>query len=408
MSFRDTFASRLREVQNQAKDLSSRLPTFDDMAANDAYIHSEEFNVSGQPREYKQTQVLSAIHNQDNVERPEQRQGVTIDSIDEASSTMSSSAAFHASMSTMGSSSAWSLLDRPIPNHRNDTSNDIVNNALPDARKEETTALSNNGNPQDDVVPVETPSKLSNVLLSIVADTLQDTPPAIRSMNHVNSSALPRLSNGNSDNDSDTSHNDDADSYHDEEDPILSMMRNDKGYLNNKTRKIRKKKNRHRFMEDLDRRMEQPNDAVPTTFAALEVETATDQSEQPAPTAYFTRGPFGGAVLNMAMNKFNDIVNHSNSPKSNGGSTPPLARERTPKPTTTPPEEDFHVTNSDSVLSASELEELKNKTLPQGTSLLHLAQFLQEHRHFAFIAFTLTLAVVVYFFTHKNLEDGVT
>ena len=411
-NFRDTFASRLREVRAQAKELSNNLPTemklpsFDDMAAKDAYIHSEEFNVRGQPRQYEA--------NSDGVNNalPEQRQGTTMDSIDEAVASQSSSSSFMTSPAA-----AWSLLDRP----NGDGSAAIGdNNVLRSDQPEETvqqTSMDTKGD--DDNLPgtsaFATPSKAkppTTPLLAIVSETLQDTPPAVKQITPVTDSALQRLTSSYSSNDSYTDSDDDNDSHHsfDEEDPILARMQHDKGFS-----KIRKKKkrstNKNRFMEDLDKRLEQPNnnDSIlpPST---LEIES--DTLHQPTPTTpYFTRGPFGGAVLNMAMTKLNTIVKKSSSSNRGSGSTsptPPLARARmtTPKPTPAP-EDDFYVTTANSVLSANELQELKSKS-KSGISLLQVAQLMQEHRHFAFIGFTLLLAVVVYFLTHRNYQDDVT
>jgi hypothetical protein len=442
MSFRTSFASRLREVQEQAKEavqnleLPKTIPTFDDMAARDEYIHSEEFNVRGQPRLYK-TKSNDAVNgvqqNRQQLQQPsypEQRQGTTMDNDldDEALSSH-----FGGSVSTASSSPAWSLLDQPSTekSRKAINSDDSPTNENKEASafsKVSHLTLTSDGRTSPAAASTLTSSKPA--LLSIVNDTLQDTPPVAK---HVNAThrldSLPNLGHANVRR-SIFQKSDDDSLDDDENDPIMSLLHQEQqgdrssslnlDSLNENDNNVSilnspaTKKSSHRFMEDLEQRMQLPEEIMEAgnrrspTFDGLKMEPdPSNQQQQSSAAPYFTRGPFGGAVLNMAMRNFQRIVTRSDINEGTSPQPPPLARERLHKVALKRPEEDFHVKNSDSVLTQAELEALK-KPKCQGSLQAVLMQALHEHRNYLFIAFTMILAIYVYFLTHKKLEDDVT
>jgi len=365
-NFRD-YASRIR---SQAAAAAKRIPTFDDMAATDEYIHSEEFNVRGKPRP-KKAELAAAI--------------VPSMEPDETSS--------------MGS---WSLLDRP-PAHLRST--------VPQASKEkmessstqvslqggmESATISTNTSVSSEA-PSATKRRLSPQsssalpLLSVVANTLEgkDDSTNIDALDSGDSTSV-----GDSD-DMDSDLEDDE-----KDDPILSMIRKDKpstkqqarvstkSKSSRENRPERQKKSNQRFMQDLDERMEA---GLPRTVGSVE-----------SPSSIGMKSPLGGWVQNMARNQFNRILRRTES-KSPTSTTvkapPPLARERTQhsKPRPNKEEEEYNQAASSSMLGDDELAHLAKFKNGVGTCS-SITRVVQEYRGYAFIVFTLILAYFVYFF----------
>mmetsp|Transcript_32525 Transcript_32525/g.54458 ORF Transcript_32525/g.54458 Transcript_32525/m.54458 type:complete len:427 (+) Transcript_32525:299-1579(+) len=426
MSFRD-FASKLREVREQAKvavkriELPTKLPTFDDLAAQDEYIHSEEFNVRGRPREYKRKQ--KDANGDDTV--PANDNGLQRQS-DESS-------AYDSLSTTTETSSVWSLLDRP---NGGVDKNDRGSTLVPPSLKQDDPPQQSEENKASTPVAVNKPQeKKATPLLSIVADTLQDTHSDTRrttastSPPSVSTTCSASRSELDGDNDDDQSIEEDVDG---EEDPILSMIQKEKQSLLpsfksssrggndipvlslDESSKNSNIKSSNRFMDDLDRRLETPEEQMEAGRIATEAWSTNEgdasasvagQSETP----YFTKGPFGGLVMNMALRNFNRIVKRSESAPIRS-SAPPLARERPQKSPVKHPEDEFQVQSSSSVLGRDDLAQLEQLKSRQGggSKLLLLMEPMHENRRFIFIAFTMLLAVVVYFLTQKRLEDDVT
>jgi hypothetical protein len=424
MSFRDTLGSKLREVREQAQlvvkniKLPKSIPTFDDMAALDDYIHSEEYNVRGQPQEYKNSGRL-LDRQQPTQSCHEQRQDVTIDNyLDETSSNVSSK--------STGASPAWSLLDQTSTvtpgtiEHHKHTRNRVEESLAP------TITMSNKTQP-DSERGVQTEAVTRKPLfLSIYTDTLQDTPPMSKSITTSISTGsmtnvlMDRVKLRNNDDVSLDKNDDEINPNFPLKKDHTTTLHNTSLFIDNTTTSNHPelRKSSRRFMEDLERRLEQPeNDAlggnlqVPT-MSGMELEI--DHQPSPSPAPYFSRGSFGGAVLDTAMRNVQRMIRSSDQSSGVNEITmssviPPLARERTPKPSTSLREEQFSFAASDSVLSQSELEVLTRQTKFSQSSMQSLVmKALYEHRNYLFIAFTLLLAVFVYFLTQKSLDDNVT
>jgi hypothetical protein len=440
----DLFTSHLREVQKQAQDtirkieLPTKIPTFDDLAAQDDYIHSEEFNVRGQPREYskmKQKQQqndeeTTGTNNNNNNDDRSSSMGMT------AMSRLDEDGGYD-SFSTTGSTSSnasWSLLDRPgsvisdqttistATKLENDDDDNNKNNKQPKEAEADVTTTN------------KTPTKSNITLLSIVTDTLQDTPPTVKLINtesNVISSSriIPGVRKTSTVRSQSVSSDHSFDDDDEEDDPILSLLKkessnhtqqNDNSIDTNiqqiynddddddTTTKITTKST-NRFIEDLDKRLETPEESM----EAGRIPNSANDERPPKPIPYFTRGPFGGAVLNMAARNFNRILKIPESSSQQPSIPPPLARGRPRKLVpTNRPEEDFHVASSTTILrqdDLAELQQLKTKSILSGVSpSTMLLGSMQENRHFLFIGFTMLLAVFVYFWSQKRLEDDVT
>ena len=186
------FASKLKvEAAKQA----AKLPSFDDMAANDDYIHSEEFNVKGN-------------------KRPAQATASVTSSAVEISSNASDS-------ESKTSSTAWSLIDRRITNNTtaNSAASSLVNfsqNSVGSQSQSSTTLVSevqSLSNVQSSEIP---PSAVKQpIMLSVVADALRAGEEEVQSDSEVSieSSSNNSRNYGSSDDEAD-----------DEDDPILLLM----------------------------------------------------------------------------------------------------------------------------------------------------------------------------------------
>lgn len=352
--FRD-FASKLRE---QAK----KLPSFDDMAAKDEYIHTEEFNV---PSNNNTDSSISTTNNSNN-------------NVDEASYSTESS---------------WSLLDRPTAAVAMGTqakrNNDSDNNSLTD----------NENNSTDEILSIadsrqKAAKNASIPLLSIVSDALQQTSP-------IRKSIFPSISqdeNDTSGDDNSYSNSDHSseDLMDDEEDPILSMIRKNNNNDNSSNRKqpattsVTTKKSSSRFMDDL--RLQTPSEnenyAIQQQQQQQQETTTTTQHQQPK---------IIGGFFNRILKRGSDVA--SKVPIS----LPPLNFQRTPKAVPVKQEEEnFEITTSTLVLDDEDLKQLEE--LKKGGRGVPSSQ----NQHYIFIVFTLLLAIFVYFYTRKDIEDDVT
>jgi hypothetical protein len=347
VGFRD-FASKLRE---QAK----KLPSFDDMAAKDKYIHTEEFNV----RNNNNTDSsISTTNNSNN-------------NVDEASYSTESS---------------WSLLDRPTvavamgtqAKRNNDSDNSLTDNE---------------NNSTDEILSIadsrqKSAKSTSIPLLSIVSDALQQTPP-------TRNPIFPSISQDEDDN------SDDDDSYSnsdhsseglmdDEEDPILSMIRNNNNdNISNRkqpaTTSVTTKKSSNRFMDDL--RLQTPT----------ENENYIQQKQETTTTTQHQQPKIIGGFFNRILRRGSDSA--SKVPIS----LPPLNFQRTPKAIPVKQEEEnFEITTSTLVLGDEDLKQLEQLKKGGGGSSS------SQNQHYIFIVFTLLLAIFVYFYTRKDIEDDVT
>lgn len=386
MNFRD-YAKRIR---SQAEAAAKKLPTFDDMAAKDEYIHSEEFNVRGQPRPSNKPRATTA-------------KSPSMDP-DETSS--------------MGS---WSLLDRPpaaqlrssVPaagakDNKLEISSTQV--SLQGGGAESMTISTNTSVSSE--APSASKRRLSHSsstlpLLSVVASALEEN-----YNDSINNADALDSGESNSDGDSsdsilDSDPEDDA-----ENDPILSMIRKNKPSAKQRSSTKAKgkkdarpeisKKSSQRFMQDLDERIATPGEEL------MEAGLASQSKELSPSAAGTVKGPLGGWMQNMAKAKFNRILGRPEPLPAPVAAvkSPPLVRERPLTSKTTPsPAEEYHQASAVSILGDDELAQLaKLKSSSSGGACSRVYGAIQEYRSFAFILFTLLLAFYLYLFQQSADE----
>jgi len=423
------FASKFRD---QAKNVAAgnfKLPTFDDMAQKDEYIHSPEFNVRGSGRS-------TSLRQQ---QQQEEHSVVTTNNgggstIDEAS--------------YYSTESSWSLLDRPSRTNTS-TGPGLVQSAG-NTTSTTTPAHKKQHDVEEGKEIVRQSSIVSNIqykrrtstgsLLSVVSDVLQPTTPvtpaaaaaATTSSGEYNRNQHRVVSD---DDNSDQSSEDDFD----EDDPIYSMIRNNNNnnnnsgsgnnnnnnYKNDRKNNNRKnlgsdneapasvvtiKKSSNRFMEDLRLEDVQDQDVDDIAkFASSATASTTDIQVEPK-----SGGPFGDYFKNAAVvQNFNRVVlrkGPNTDPAAARVPPPPLARQGT---TGNQPNKDpFEITTSTSagMLGDKDLELLKQLKLKSAageaassssskssSSSGSILSHLWEHRHFAFVAYTVLVCIYVYF-----------
>lgn len=396
MSFRGLEGSTMNfkglatKIRAQAQDAVSQLPTFDDMAAQDDYIHSEEFNVRGQPRPSKKQEQPSQSSDK------ERRETSTEE--------------------------AWSLLDRRIATPPPDTrtvwspekvqlvqqKQDVL--SLPPSEIE----LQSTQTPSSQLVKNKSSSSL---LLSVVADALEETEDPERSTQKSDNY------DDSSDNESEVldssedDHNSLSDASDDDEDPIMLLIRQskpkhktfqrqskspgkslEKPELDEKHQSKTKKHLKHsnRFLDDLDQRLATPED---------EMEKGMGQNQQ-GQSADMLPNQLGNWFKTFASSRVDRFLKRPTLLDASCKlAKPPLTRGRSPKrnDSNKNPEDDFHVTVSSSVLADDELAQLAKMKL---SSTSQWSVLLNENRRYIFIAFTLILSAFVYYFS--RIEDDVT
>jgi len=467
------FASKLREQAKDAVTVAGnvnvnlnnyRLPSFDDMAKNDEYIHSPDFRVRG---------------------------GGTKSSAETATATATAAddAASHYSRST---ESSWSLLDRAGSNSGSDRNSNSNSNSNADEtgmnrkttqqRSVSVSKQNQNQNQSDLNNNKNNKHKSSSVsLLSVVSDALLEHQRATAATTTTtqqhkydtrNTSSSSSSSNSiDSDNSSDSNNDSDSDNSSegfDEEDPILLSMARNKNNKNKTERneRVRNKSNRNynnrghddddddhaptsvitihsnssnnnrnkssnRFMEDVRLQTPLHQQDQSATRSAIEIEMggAANSTESSTTTTTGNSGPFGGYFKNMAVENLNRLkrgLNINNATNNDTTTTqqqlslPPLARARNfwtkPQPHIEDENNNFETTTSAGILGEDDLQRLQQLRLGGASgggwsskiAMVFGAEFWHEHRHFLFVAFTLGLSIFVYFFTRNNFEDDVT
>jgi hypothetical protein len=400
MNFSD-YASKIR---SQAAAAASKIPTFDDMAAQDDYIHSEDFHVSGQKKPKKEETVTPRI--------PEEPQQVV--EPDETSS----------------STSSWSLLDRPSQ----------LRTSMP---KEEPTYS------YHQVAPAVVQNTLPGINKRIEYDELEgsSSEPAAREQLIKKQSSLPLFpvvadalgskaeSDDTVESEDDALYSEDSDDdsldYMDEDDPIMSLIRESeskpKGKPKRKPQRTPqrtksparrtatdpyqdtttsvKKKKPTRFMDDLDQRL------MGTTDDRMEAGMGQQPHSAATPTATKNINPFGNWVKNLATSpQLNRLLRRPEPTAGSSSKAPaPLARQRPNNEPAKPSADNFHVAVSSSVLADDELAKLaKLKQSSTHGRLSMLLDSFRENRRFLFILFTLILSALVYFYSRRVVEDDVT
>lgn len=348
--------NNLKVFASKVRQQAGKLPSFDDMAANDEYIHSEEYNV-------KKRVTSSAFENSSS-------------SSDSDSKT---------------SSGAWSLIDRRINQssmnnsiHTNSASSSIVHlsqNSVETQSQSSTTMIGDGPSvPNVQSSMTSTLTTKQPTMLSVVADALREQEqPQVASDSEV--SIESNSSRGD----------DSSDDEGDEDDPILLLMRQSepkqqRSRIKKKKKRQGKTKNSHRFLKDIEDQIIDYRQAEPLQT------NAKDTLETPT-----TAKGFAYWVKSVASSQVNKIL-QPEIPKKVYSSAP-LAMTRIKEPTKQN-DNDFSTANSTSLLGADELTELaklKKQSNQQGLVRI-VMESLFEKRHFVFIFLTLILALLLYFF----------
>jgi len=449
------FASKLREQAKDAVQVAGnlnnyKLPSFDDMAQNDQYIHSPDFNVRGSMSSANttggtasatETTTMAANNNNNNNNNVET---ATADDV--------------ASYYSHSTGSSWSLLDRTgsslldrsnINNNNNNNdnnynksdANEIVSTTVQPTKQSESESESES-DPAKITRQQQTARASSVSLLSVVTDTLQQQQQPTRPGIGVGSTNYDTSSMNTMSNSNDNGSVDDSSEDFDEEDPILSMIRNkDKQVAGGSNGSgsgnsdgngngddaptsvitIRNPKPSNRFMEDvrLQTPLHQPQQTIDEMLAnGASQEKSGMQPEDPNTGDNRSSGPFGGYFKNMALDSLNRFKLGLNSKQQQQQQqqqlrTPPLSRGRKKIQQTLPRDEesDYEITTSAGMLGEDDLEHLKQLQLgsasagPSKLAMMLRAEFWNEHKHFLFIAFTLGLAIYVYFFANTVKDD---
>jgi hypothetical protein len=348
------FASKVRE---QARDAAKKLPSFDDMAATDEYIHSEEFNVTGQTKSKeeelsKQSKISESDH-----------------------------------------SSTWSLIDRRIQNSSLPPSSNS-SFADPEAPKVQNDNLAESQRREEPTPEPPPPLQKKPLVLSVVTDAMreqQNAPEVVESESDV----------------SEEHSDDDSWSEEDEEDPILSMIRSNKreelkslprtkrSKQSSKTTKD--KRNPNRFLEELDWVETQ---TVEGTTSNQQTTVAT------TPSIPATSRELGSWMKTLASNQVNKLLRRQ-EPKPSSTGMPPLAKNKPQSKSNQQQEDEYHSADSKNLLGDNELAQLAKMKHANKGSLSLLMDSVYENRQFAFIFFTLILAALVYFYSYRQIEEGV-
>jgi hypothetical protein len=365
MNFRG-FASKIKASAAQA---AAKLPTFDDMAAKDDYIHSEEFYVSGQKRLNKESSITTAA----TTTRPETKpQSANIEEI--------------------ASVSSWSLLDRPVS---------VVHAALPTPSQKPLV--------RDDSTPNRKTSqhdRMETPTSSLSSRGEKSTQSMVSSLDHEDEEESQTSDSGRSD-----GYNSDDDEY-DEDDPIMSMIRKPSSKVSKKkkTKNVKSKaaddgspkKSSSRFLDDLDDRLSTPE----SRMEAGVVVGQSDDYTPPPPVANRW-----GWVNSMATEKMGQMLGRPTQARPTTSSAPLARKKPEVKAAAAPKEDDFYASSSTAVLADDELAQLAKmkRSRSMMDQLCMLLDSIKENRQFVFIAFTMLLAAAVYFYTrHRFIEDDVT
>ncbi|CAJ1906702.1 unnamed protein product [Cylindrotheca closterium] len=375
------FASKMRE---QARDAAKKLPSLDEMAAKDDYIHKEEFNVKGEKQEEEQ---------QRNGERRIKKEENSSDT-----------------------PTPWSLIDKRIfQNEASETP------SIPSKPQSDEASFKSSLTEEEDIPlivndsPIETaPKKTRPLMMSVVTDAMTARPASPETCEVDDESSVASDSSSDSD-----SWNDEGD---EEDDPILSMIRKSKveDGAAQKTKKPKKSNSKtskkqlakeekpkmHRFLAD----MADAENQMETNSQSNEEQTSISSISLSLPA---TPRELGSWMKNMASNQVNKILKRpdlSQSSTTTTSSAPPLAsRWKSKLAAVIPMQEEYHSQDSADLLGDDELRQLASfKQSNSGGKLSTMMAAMYEYRQFAFILFTLILAGVVYFFKFSELEDGVT
>ena len=138
------------------------------------------------------------------------------------------------------------------------------------------------------------------------------------------------------------------------------------------------------------------------------IQAAEEQAPKITITLPGTPKELGSWMKSVASNQMNKILKRPEQSSAPASSAPPLASTWKKPVAHNPLQEEYHSQDSSNLLGDDELKQLaKLKQGNSGGGLRVVLGTLYEYRQFVFIAFTLFLAGVVYFFKFGALEDGV-
>lgn len=403
MNFRD-YATR---IQEKAAAAAKKIPTFDDMAAKDEYIHSEEFRVRGQLRGKR-----------DGVLKADQGPLATTLDPDETSSI-----------------SSWSLLDRPNlrsaqlqqqkPDH--DTTRivkvETSNQGPTSQRWIDTVPMSSNTSLSSEApstYPIETTRTLSSSglpVLSVVAKALETKDVKYKQTETTGSDETNSNTRTSDEESSESADEDDMN------DPILSMIRKSrptsqrvksKGHRQKEAKSLNEHssltKSKQRFLHEINEE-EVPLTSIDGMEAGLPSSASVEsQPSGPAPSriqGWFQR--FASSSSAASLNR--GLVSGQGPPSdvrpTKQPSTAPLTRPRIQKSTSNssnvkPSVDDYHQADASAVLGTEELAQLAMMTNSNRSTCSVLGGFVQGHIRFAFIIFTLVLTWLVYYFQRST------
>jgi hypothetical protein len=150
------------------------------------------------------------------------------------------------------------------------------------------------------------------------------------------------------------------------------------------------------------------NEALQYSF--LSTPTAARGSGSNGP---FTKGPFGGYFLNLAVSSANKILNRADNTNVNTSAgtikSPPLARAKRMKSNIDDNDDvQYHVTSSTSVLADEDmarLKQLKESADVNNYSIGMLYDNLYSNRRFVFIFCTFILSLIVYWYLSQTVRS---
>jgi hypothetical protein len=434
------FTNKIKASAEAAAVAARSFKGFDDMAAQDEYIHSDTLNTPVNKRESKQSKSPVVTFNSRRT--PEEGDSYSQTGMD-------------TDLSERSGASSWSLLDRP----RHDaTPKNEENAAAATASKQSRPwnsakvisepGLTSSIHSLPDTHSHSPPQRQSTMPL-LAADTLRsNNTSGAREKQTTMGKSMP-MSNSESNREDDssiasTSSSDDGFSDDDEEedDPILSMIRKSPQVSPSSKTKIlssssssrrgketlkpikkqtqakmqflemedaspvhqkKMKKNSNRFMEELDQRMAMPelhdnNEDDDDMEAGLLSSSSAKAPAEPS----FLWGMLSKGVVSRQQQESNAAVKERKAA--------PLTRQSW-RTQIKPVEESYAVVGSSSVLGEDEiraLAQLKESSARQGMGTACLDK-VRRHPRESFIVFTLLLGWVVYFYTKNiSLENDVT
>mmetsp|Transcript_7873 Transcript_7873/g.11471 ORF Transcript_7873/g.11471 Transcript_7873/m.11471 type:complete len:361 (-) Transcript_7873:102-1184(-) len=357
----DRFKSRLQESAEAAANAARNLQSFDQMAAQDDYVHSPDLKVStsrSRPRqEPNRQQGLENSNGRRPPPQPSQRQDPM--PISRAPSTVSQMLPMVANtmsespiISSMSGSASNASVSQKAPANAN-------------SRKQR-----------------EKPSFLTS--FSSMADSDEEYDPVLERLNAANQA------------------------YHSvEKEDVIA---------NNVPTVTTKKKNPNRFMEDLEERMAKVEEPSPAPAPSPPPPRPTEKSAEP--TTSMANNLLGWAKsTRLGKNLASAGIVLESSDASEVEMKGILSRRVEEQNVNDDHTEDdienspIQVVSGSMVLDAAEQAELdRMKSGSSGSGLLSMMlSLLKQHPHHAFIGLTLVLYLVVYFYTrHRGNEDDVT